>query len=97
MAWTVRTSRCVSDIFNGTAPDIGWKESPFIMVYKGPFYVDATNGLDEYPGSFQQPFRTIQEAITRISPGIQVTSATAFIFPGIYNGENDISSNKKWA
>ena len=62
--------------------------------YSGPFYVDDNTGNDANPGTFSQPFRTIQRAVNRIAPGIDVTSATCYIFPGTYNEQVTIASNK---
>ncbi len=60
----------------------------------GPFYV-ATNGSDTNNGSFMNPFATIQKAVDVMSGGPPVcTSATCYIFPGIYSEEVVINSNK---
>lgn len=63
--------------------------------HPGPYYVDDDSGSDSYPGSFTQPFRTIRKAALAMMSGPPAcTSATAFIFPGLYHGRTVISSNK---
>ncbi|MDD5066314.1 MAG: right-handed parallel beta-helix repeat-containing protein, partial [bacterium] len=84
----------VSDTFSGTAPDMGWKESAFTVLYEGPFYVDDDSGNDGNDGRFTAPFRTIQRAASRMIPGVNVTSATTYVFPGTYDTRVIIYSNK---
>lgn len=61
--------------------------------YAGPFYVDAAGGNDANAGLPASPFKTIQKAVDRLSTGNNITSATAFIRPGIYQGSIIIRSN----
>lgn len=77
----------------GAALDLGWKESPYTR-YFGPFYVDDNSGDNSYPGTFIKPFLTIQRGVDRMSPAVNVTIATCYIFPGNYNEKVLISSNK---
>ncbi|MDD5067468.1 MAG: right-handed parallel beta-helix repeat-containing protein, partial [bacterium] len=85
----------VSDNFQGMGPDMGWKESPFTGLNYGPYYVDDNNGLDTNPGTFSQPFRTIQKAALAMMPGLpNCSSAITYIFPGIYQERVTIKSNK---
>ncbi|MDD5066348.1 MAG: right-handed parallel beta-helix repeat-containing protein, partial [bacterium] len=83
----------VSDTYNGYGPDMGWKESDLGRYQTGPFYVDVTNGLDEYPGSREAPFRTIQRAANRVSSGTNITIATCYVLPGIYRENVLFSGN----
>lgn len=46
---------------------------------KGPYFIDALYGNDNFLGTAAQPFQTIQKAINRIAPGVLVTSATCYI------------------
>lgn len=64
-----------------------------LFSYSGPFYV-SSSGNDANNGSFTNPFRTIQKAVDRVSPGTNITSATTYIFPGTYNEQIVIASNK---
>ncbi|MBN1899353.1 MAG: VCBS repeat-containing protein, partial [Spirochaetes bacterium] len=74
----------ISDVYQGNGPDMGWKESSLVRIHNGPFYVDVTNGLDQYPGSFEAPFQTIQRAAERISGGTNVTFSTCYVYDGRY-------------
>ncbi|MBU1076609.1 MAG: right-handed parallel beta-helix repeat-containing protein [Spirochaetes bacterium] len=65
---------------------------PNLTAQTGPFFVDDTIGSNTFPGTFLQPFRTIQKAIDVMSTN--VTFATCYIFPGIYYEQVLISSNK---
>ncbi len=61
----------------------------------GPFYVDDDSGYDGNPGTFEYPLATIQEAVDRASKGPPFcTSATVYVFPGVYNEKIAIYSNK---
>ncbi|MBN1898285.1 MAG: right-handed parallel beta-helix repeat-containing protein [Spirochaetes bacterium] len=82
----------VSDFIKGLGPDMGWKESPFTGPYGGPYYVDNDIGSNTYPGTFSQPFRTIQKAAEKMSMGVTISSC--YIYPGIYSNQVSISSNK---
>ncbi len=82
----------ITDIFYGLAPDIGWKESTFAPLFdSGPYFV-ATNGSDSNIGSYTNPFATIQKAADVMSKG--VSNAECYIFPGTYEEQIVIRSNK---
>ncbi len=83
----------ITEGFQGTAPDMGWIESPFSSG-GGPFYVDVNNGDDYYTGTFATPFKTIHRGVNRMASGVNVTSATCYIFPGNYAEKVTIASNK---
>ncbi|MDD5066834.1 MAG: right-handed parallel beta-helix repeat-containing protein, partial [bacterium] len=83
----------VSDIYRGKGPDMGWKESSMSNINYGPYYVDITNGFDQYPGTLDRPFKTIQKAVERMSGGIEVTSATCYVMPGEYYDTVYIAQN----
>ena len=55
----------------GFGRDMGWKESGFVIVNNGPYYV-ATTGLDSNPGTKTLPFRTIQHAANIMAPGVNI-------------------------
>ncbi|MDD5065967.1 MAG: right-handed parallel beta-helix repeat-containing protein, partial [bacterium] len=85
----------ISDTYQGTGPDMGWKESAFSMVYQGPFYVDDDSGNDGNDGRFITPFRTVQRAADVMSAGMPLCSvATAYIFPGQYQEKVVVRSNR---
>ena len=60
----------VTTNYLGSGPDRGWQESSFISVNYGPFYVDDNSGNDNNPGTFAQPFLTIQRAAKAMMPGM---------------------------
>lgn len=75
----------------GRGPDgAGFVNTPFPYAHTlevnntGPFYVDDDSGNDSNSGTFLFPFRTIQKAVDRMAPGVNVTSATTYVFPGRY-------------
>ena len=47
----------------------------------GATYYVATNGSDSNPGTYSQPFRTIQKAANIVQPGDMVN-----VLPGVYSG-----------
>lgn len=65
-----------------------------ISAYTGPYYVNDDTGSDSFPGTYNQPFRTIQRAVDRMAPGINITFATCYIFPGVYEEQVSIRSNQ---
>ena len=82
----------ITDIFYGLSPDIGWKESSFSPLFdSGPYFV-ATNGSDSNIGSYTNPFATIQKAADVMSKG--VSNSECYIFPGTYEEQIVIRSNK---
>ncbi|MDD5066226.1 MAG: right-handed parallel beta-helix repeat-containing protein, partial [bacterium] len=93
---TGTTNTAESKVYIGYGPDLGWKESPFIIINKGPFYVDDEPAAsDSNPGTFNMPFRTIQRAANVMMPGAPgCTSATTYIFPGVYQDRITVYSNR---
>ncbi|MFC1503860.1 right-handed parallel beta-helix repeat-containing protein, partial [Spirochaetota bacterium] len=61
----------VSDVYDGAAPDMGWKESPFTNVLA--YAASNTNMGIEYP--------TVQSAINAVSNG-----HTIVVYEGVHNG-----------
>lgn len=60
----------------------------------GPFFVDDF-GDDTNPGTFENPFQTIQKAANVMSIGLPVcTISSTYIFPGTYSEQVSIYSNK---
>jgi len=55
-------------------------------------YVSVANGSDRNPGTFEQPFRTIQKAISQLSEG-----GTCYLMEGTYREEVRNSSIKAGA
>jgi parallel beta-helix repeat protein len=75
--------------YKSSAPDIGWKE----IFNGGPFFVSKT-GDDNNSGSFEDPFRTVQKGVARVSSGIEVTVASCYVMAGTYTQSVVVSSNK---
>ncbi|MBN1898745.1 MAG: right-handed parallel beta-helix repeat-containing protein [Spirochaetes bacterium] len=83
----------ISDVYVGIKPDMGWKESLFVYPNSGPYFVDDDIGRDTFNGSFEYPFQTIQRAAQRMMPAVDVTVASCYVYPGVYPGKVDITSN----
>ncbi|MBU1077905.1 MAG: right-handed parallel beta-helix repeat-containing protein [Spirochaetes bacterium] len=61
-------------------------------LFAQPYYVDDNSGNDGNPGTFANPFKTIQKGANMMMPG--VSSPTCYIFPGNYPEKVTIASNK---
>ncbi|EMN72217.1 PF07602 domain protein [Leptospira interrogans serovar Bataviae str. UI 08561] len=56
------------------------KNSSSITVYNVSYFVDSVGGMDSYPGTSNQPFKTITKALSLVKAGDSI-----FVAPGTYD------------